>query len=130
MRTRFGKFCSFILILGFLTAGISPACHFVSGGLADENGMVEICAADGSIKLISLAEAGLLPEQAPRHQQSKSSDCMFCFASANLKLAKAKAVQIDALPGANYLRLSDGMFVPESLSALSFEARGPPATVV
>lgn len=120
MRTRFGKFCSFLLLLGFLTAGISPACHFVSGKF-----LMEICTAEGDIKTVEVP----VEDRQSRHAK-KNSECMFCFASTNLKLVKASVMQVEASPGANYRGNGGGLFIPETLYTSHFKARAPPVPVV
>ena len=85
MVIRFSCFLHIVLIFAFLTAGISPACAFISGG----NGQfIEICAADGLLKRIKVSDDYQpLGEESQRPLPShsyKKTDCSFCFTNAHM----------------------------------------------
>jgi len=120
MRTRFGKICSLLLLLSFFTAGISPACHFVSGKI-----LMEICKADGSIETVEMP----VEERQQRHAKAQT-DCAFCFSSANLKPFISAGDKALSLKGSHYIKLSGGVYVPSGLTLKSYNAQGPPVSVV
>lgn len=76
-----------LVVLALITAGISPACAFVSTGKA----MMEICASDGSVKKVAIPEGfeDLLPADADTSSADNEQDhakimaalddCAFCI---------------------------------------------------
>lgn len=80
------KYIHCLVILAFLTVGISPACKFISGQMSD----IEICTPDG-LKTIQVAQDQTPEPAKPDHENhKKQDDCAFCFAQSHLKLAKAE----------------------------------------
>ncbi|MCB1784052.1 MAG: DUF2946 domain-containing protein [Alphaproteobacteria bacterium] len=68
------------LILAVVTAGISPACRFISGQQRD---LIEICSADGTAKVIEVASHK--GSEAPsEHHHNKKDDCAFCFTQTHV----------------------------------------------
>lgn len=77
-----------VLVLAALVlSGASPACEFISGGKS----LIEICAADGSLKTIAVDDNQTPTEG--KHQNAKK-DCAFCFAQTHLKSAKAGSITL------------------------------------
>lgn len=71
-------FMQLLMILALVTAGVSPACAFISGKMT----MIEICGADGMMKVAVPAD------KAPGHdadQHDRMYDCGFCIAHASGK---------------------------------------------
>lgn len=61
-----------LMILALVTAGVSPACAFISGKMT----MIEICSVDGMMKVAVPADQA--PDTGDQHQ--RSYDCGFCIA--------------------------------------------------
>ncbi len=78
------RFIHCLVILAFLTVGISPACKFISGQMVD----LEICTPEGLQTIQIAADKTPEPQKPQKHQ--KTDDCAFCFAQTHLKLAKAE----------------------------------------
>ncbi len=128
MNTKFRHYICAFLILGFATMGISPACHFVNG-----SAFIEICKADGSVETVEVP-ADQAPfetaDQTPSDHQDMQSDCLFCFANSHSKASKALATIIIAGVPAHYLSNSGGLIIPHGLQAKTFNATGPPSSIV
>lgn len=127
---RFGreKILHIFLILAFVLAQISPACAFVSG----KSGLIEICAADGSLKTIAVdakyAQSSQTSSPEKHKAHDRADDCGFCFAQAHIK--KLSAQQQDALPlisRTSVLRTGAGSIVYKSVDTDFFQARAPPS---
>jgi hypothetical protein len=124
-RRSFYKIASFLIMLCLVTAGISPACQFISGGKS----LIEICSADGTLKTIEIA-AGQSPLQQPADDQKKThldNDCAFCFTQAHQASASAagNAIIVFFQPGV-FTDTSKTAWLKNTAS-LAFEARGPPS---
>lgn len=63
-----------LMILALVTAGVSPACAFVSGKMT----LIEICGIDGLMNVAVPADQA--PDSSGQHQQQY--DCGFCIAHA------------------------------------------------
>lgn len=114
---------NFLILLAFISAGVSPACKFISG----QSNLVEICGVDG-IKTIRLAADELPPE--PVHHDKVSEGCEFCIAGAHVKTAPAKPASI-VIPEISYItleRFASVSYTDDALRSVVFP-RGPPATV-
>ena len=61
------------LILVFVLAQVSPACAFSSGGRSS----IEICAADGSKKIVSVSNE--FSPVKPKQEKTTQKDCAFCL---------------------------------------------------
>lgn len=72
-----------LVILALVFSAASPACKFISG----KANILEICAADGSLKQIPMPEGykSPLPEKPERKNHSAKDSCAFCFAAAHAK---------------------------------------------
>lgn len=122
-------FVHLLLIAAFVTAGISPACAFISGGQS----LIEICAADGSVKTISvpaaqspLAVAGQsAPAPAPHHSQLKDQ-CAFCFTAAQGQALAALPPTLSRPPLERTTAAPD-FSAPLKFSSSAHSARAPPS---
>lgn len=70
-------FLQCLMILALVTAGVSPACAFISGKMT----MIEICGADGLMKVSVPADQA--PDTGDEHPQTY--DCGFCIAQVTGK---------------------------------------------
>ena len=114
----------FLVILGLITAGISPACKFISG----QTSFIEICSASG-LKVIPVAASQDSSSQHTKNHDTKKDQCPFCVAWAHGKILK---------PSSDYLTLraeaiAYAPFLPDVFSLVSktythFSARGPPGS--
>lgn len=112
-----------LILLAFISVGISPACKFISG----QASFVEICGVDG-IKTVRLAADELPPE--PVHHDKASSECGFCIASAHIKTAPAKTASI-VIPATSHItleRFALATYADDALRSVIFP-RGPPTAV-
>ena len=132
MKLRSAPLLSALLILSFITAGISPACQFMSGGAM---ALIEICKADGSVETIEVPA-----EQAPfqtadtqipiKHPSSYDHDCMACFASSPAIAANTPAPALIAALPAHYLSNGKGLITPQGLQTKTYLTTGPPSFFV
>lgn len=123
---------SALMIFALVSAMISPACAFVSGGKT----LIEICAADGSFKTIAVDD-----DQSPittqtshdkpqNHTHAVQSDCAFCFATANSKPLTAQTLTLGLpLLSASYIKSGAGQIIPLSAATLTYNSRAPPALI-
>jgi hypothetical protein len=120
MMKRVRLILSILIIAALASAGISPACAFVSGKV----NLIEICTEDGTIKTIAVTD-----DQAPqpKHDHAhKNADCAFCFSNAHAHgFISAAVVHQPLIDG--YLKTGSGSAAPVTLSLKSFESTGPPA---
>lgn len=112
-----------LIILAMVFAGVSPACHFVSG-----KSFIEICAADGSVQRVEV-DGALDPFAEPLkpHPQSSITDtCPFCFTSTNQDdvAAQSAGLAFDAL--SRYVAVGVRTLVPVDLARSNYNPRGPP----
>ncbi|MBI1300793.1 MAG: hypothetical protein GC137_03950 [Alphaproteobacteria bacterium] len=120
---KFSSFLSFLLILAFATAGISPACNWVSG----KTMLMEICTADGTVKTIevSAAEYGF-EEEKPQQITHLKNDCAFCFSFDHQTLGlSVHDVKIANNPDVKTVTVSLNTLISKTYSYN--HARGPPA---
>lgn len=116
------KFWVYLLIIAALaSAGISPACAFVSG----KTSLIEICAADGSLKTIAVDE-NQNPIDPAQHSHKAQKDCAFCFSNAHSPASLAKAPMITAPLRTAYLEIGSGSAIPITRTNKAFESTGPP----
>jgi len=124
-----------LVILAMITAGISPACAFVGVDKA----MMEICASDGTVKLIAIPDGyvDLLPASADAQtESSQNSDdtsqmssldtCPFCIFQAGAKTFAFVNEPITALNTTEFVPL---VFEQEDVRnefLHAFSARAPP----
>lgn len=116
-----------LVVLAIIFAGISPACHFMSG-----KGSIEICAADGSIQIVEV-DAGFDPffiadnaPSEPTPAQELSETCPFCFVAGHQPYISVETASFDMLSNGGYLRVGGGTSAPISLASQAFQPRGPP----
>ena len=137
-------FIKFLLILAFFTAGISPACEFVSGRAGNSGkSFIEICSSDGSLQRIEvdnkfnpLADAGsggsgdgdsraIYSGKSSKHK-SKSKNCNFCFASVHF-VKNMPVISLVAPPDMKYiLPLIDKDHAHILMDYLKYNPRAPP----
>ena len=115
-----------LVILAIVSAGVSPACAFVSGGTS----FIQICGADGEIQKVEV-DAALDPfaDEAPMPLEDaleSFEQCPFCFATSSQKYTQAGNLGLNAVLPISYLPVSAGTAVPQSFSLRGFDARGPP----
>ncbi|MGH1398137.1 MAG: hypothetical protein ACRBCT_02885 [Alphaproteobacteria bacterium] len=117
-------YISVFTMLAIFMAGISPACAFISG-----KGMIEICAADGSVQQIE-ADGAFDPfaEDVPLSEHLEAMEqCSFCFAAAHQVGDVSRVdVYVSAVLPFSYLRVSGGVSVPLLADYQIYAPRGPP----
>lgn len=74
-------FLHLTLIMAIVTAGISPACAFISG----QTSMMELCSPDGDVRVVEVPAAmdpfaDPAPPQDDHHAMDNMDECTFCFA--------------------------------------------------
>lgn len=78
-----------LVALSLVLALASPACKFVSGQ------MIEICAADGTLKTIMVSPNQAPPSpETPAAPMDKKSSCDFCLLQSHFKGIGTAAAQI------------------------------------
>jgi hypothetical protein len=115
------------IMIAIVTAGISPACAFMSGQMS----LIELCSPDGSIRTVEVPAAlDPLAVPAPPHEEHHAldnvDDCTVCFAKTQGKSLMAAEISLAALFLPRYLAVSAGTFVPQSMKAAYFQPRAPP----
>lgn len=115
------KYLHVLIIFAIASAGISPACAFISGGQTQ----IEICAADGTLKTITVAQDQAPPSGA-HHETKQNKDCAFCFNTAH---SQGLALNVSSYPALmnGYLPLTAGSALPIGFSVKHVHATGPPA---
>jgi hypothetical protein len=74
-----------LVILALLSAGISPACAFMSG-MSGKMMDLEICASDGSVQIVRVSADEYDPNAAPDIPEiSQFKDCAVCIHSSMAK---------------------------------------------
>ena len=133
MMSRFAKILNIVLVVAFVSAGASPACSFISG----KSGVIEICAADGSLKTIRVSE-DFLPrsssssentDQVPLGDLPKKA-CDFCFTASHIAvdIVSEQAVIIMAARDAQQEKVISSRYIPPFIS--SYHAQAPPYLIV
>ncbi|MCC6599004.1 MAG: hypothetical protein IT559_09485 [Alphaproteobacteria bacterium] len=124
MKRHFRHFSLLLMILALVSAGVSPACAFISGKVSQ----IEICGADGNIKTLTVNADGTpaAPSGSQNHETAKKK-CAFCFSSSLGKYASSPP-PIDA-----FIQPDNGTILefflgaaPEKPAPGSFYATGPP----
>lgn len=113
-------FVQCLMILALVTAGVSPACAFISGKMT----MIEICGVDGLMQVSVPADQA--PDTADHDQHGH--DCGFCLTHATGKaITTPDAVIIDfAFVYKDSFNFSIAQHQSEILDG-RLTARGPPA---
>ncbi len=113
------KWLGFLLILGLVTAVISPACKFIAG----QDGQMEICTAAGIIKIA--APTG--DNQKSPGQNDDMAACPFCVFAHH---AGTQAVTLAVLPSPPPLQKAFEPSARENILSgtisLPYGARAPP----
>lgn len=122
-------FIQVLIVFALTSAGISPACNFINGN--GENGWIQICTSDGTIKKVSIDinQAPFYQEQnqdETTHKSAALDDCAFCLSHANGKTLMTHGALVSNPLQHSYLKISGGMFAPKSLKALNYQPRAPP----
>lgn len=117
-----------LVILAIISAGISPACAFVSG-----KGLIEICAPDGTLQTIEV-DAAFDPfaqidkEQMPLSEHLESMEqCSYCFAMDHQKAHALNELSIPMMALPRYLAVSAGTAIPLGSLLTLYQPRGPPS---
>ena len=121
IRRRFLPFfVNVLLIMGLITAGVSPACKFISGK-AD---LIEICTAEGLQKIAAAGHTSAPVK--PVHQMADT--CAFCLAAQTHKAGNV-TLTATTLPAVKIQRiyfttLPDDRAEQKDVS--SYRSRAPP----
>lgn len=108
-----------LMILALVTAGVSPACAFISGKMT----LIEICGVDGLTQVVVPAD------QAPSSPDPHSSqpDCGFCIAQGG---TKALTTAVGAIIDFSYVYAPDPIpavaVMVQTVFDRALPARGPP----
>lgn len=125
VNMAFGRqfsFVHFFLILAFFTAGISPACKFISG---QQTNLIEICTTYG-IKKIPTSDGDSLPSKG---DHKGAEQCMFCISAHVNKVIADSAIEYNFTPDVtktNFVVFKHRVL--PSQAGTSFEARAPPTS--
>ncbi len=134
LKTIRSNIVNFLCILAFITAGVSPACAFISG----KEGYIEICASDGSLKTIKVSEGSDLynllemsnedtdikDNKKPEH--FKKQDCQFCFSNSNISKSLLTTNTINSINNASFIAIGSGSIAFKSAKLSFFQSRAPP----
>ena len=133
MQHAFAKYLNILLMLAVITAGISPACKFISG---EQGHWIEICGADGTLRTIKVEDPNLAAldvggtAEDQNQEQNSSEGCDFCFMQAHMNLDLAKPVhKASMLPQAKALIAYQGAALIQYRKA-AFSARAPPQYIL
>ncbi len=120
LRLQSRLICS-LIILCLISAGISPACKFLSG---QYDNFIEICTSFGA-KRIATSE---LPQDFPApNKTSTSKQCQFCLTALHLKLFTAQnQTYVAIIATAEHTPNQTRAFI-KTASRHTPEARAPPA---
>ncbi len=125
----FGVLCHVLLLLALVTSGISPACAFIAGKMQQ----IEICAADGTLKTVTLSRAPSSDQSGlpavPQPHKSKKTDCMFCFSASAFHPVAGDSVFFQPFL-TDGLGIGAGTLIQRSVFRSPFEATGPPNRVL
>lgn len=125
MKRHLRHFSFLLVILALISAGISPACVFISG----KTSLIEICTADGGVRTVAVTEDGrqITPFDHQDHKNAKT-DCAFCLNAAAAKSGPADGrVFYAAVRHAPPMAQAPAAALAE-FPAKSFHATGPPAS--
>jgi len=115
-RGRFNKLLQVILIFALMSAGVSPACKFISG----QSSLIEICSSTG-IKQIAI------PEKDGKKHKKTADQCSFCSFAHTGKIFTGLIAAIDgALFDGHADFFAFDHQIPHRQLAVSFDARAPP----
>lgn len=127
MKRHLRHFGFLLLILALISAGISPACAFISG----KTSLIEICTADGGIKTIAVTEDGRqtpIPDTADH--KSKKADCIFCFNAGTAKSGPADSIIFYITSPPRSATAQSLPAIPSKFSPKFFYATGPPPSLL
>lgn len=122
MKRHLRHFSFLLVILALVSAGISPACAFISG----KTSLIEICAADGEIKTVAVTEDGRQVQ--PGAQDKAGNDCVFCLNAATAKSGPAGGQILYVLAAPAPAFFPSSVAAPADIAAKPFHATGPPAS--
>jgi hypothetical protein len=124
MKRHWRHFNVFLVILALVSAGISPACAFISG----KTSLIEICTADGAIKTVAVTEDGRQVSPLDHQDKTQKTDCAFCLNASAAKSALTGAVLVNApqIPAPGPARTLAASLA--QTPAKAFHATGPPAS--
>ena len=120
-------FIHILIVAAIITAGISPACAFISG-----KNYIEICNADGQVKKIALPAdknpLANLDTSSSNHSSDHKlkDDCGFCFASSHSKALKNVVLVLEKPQFNRFINVGSGTFILKGQSNYGFLARAPP----
>ncbi|MCC7305704.1 MAG: DUF2946 family protein [Alphaproteobacteria bacterium] len=118
-------FVHLLLTIALILSLASPACKFISG---EHSSLIEICAADGSLKNVAVPDAfNPFKKPAEDHKKHDNDPCAFCFAQTHLKPLQSTAVLVAAYPPESFLiaaRPYSLFYVRPELGAIA--PRAPP----
>lgn len=116
----------FVLILAIASAGMSPACAFMSG----KTSLIEICTADGSVKTIAVPADQAPADESSDHEKSQSGktgkNCAFCFAQDHQKSITLADAQIKTPAGVADNGIGYAAIERVLGASPVFHPRGPP----
>lgn len=118
-------FVSMLIMFAIVTAGISPACAFVNGG----KGFIQICDSEGEAKNIEVPEEYLpfLPQdKQTKPHENAVKDCTFCMFSSHAKAFKSQRFPALITVKGDYIAVTSGTYLPQSINYTPFQPRGPP----
>ncbi|MEZ5813198.1 MAG: hypothetical protein R3E13_00485 [Alphaproteobacteria bacterium] len=117
-----------LLIIALASAGISPACAFISG----KTSFIEICAADGTLKTVEVPadQSPFEEKQDDQEHHAAKNDCAFCFSHAHQKTGFATAQDYPCPSPQSFLRTGSGLYTPKSGQHTRFQPRAPPAFIL
>lgn len=132
MKQRVHHYLHVFFLLAFITAGISPACQFVSG----KKTLMQICFSDGSLKTVELAgqfnpyellgQNNKTKKTDKSHAREKQQDCGFCFAQSHQLKMPLASIELAVGPVSSDLTLGAGSFAYKAYELNAFQSRGPP----
>ncbi len=128
MRFSFAHILHAVVLLAFVTVGISPACASFSG----KSHFIEICTSDGSLRTVKVSSEYASADIGKQDNETQpktrlKSDCGFCFVqthfdgvSLDVFDLSSLSYNVQAIEGLRYSLTVDKPFK-------SFNSQGPPA---